>query len=98
MKKIIVSVLSLILISLGFYYNQKQKVTISVIVPVYNAEKYISKCLDSILSQKGDFEVVVVNDGSTDSSLKILQEYTKKYKKIKLINQEIYPIYHCQER
>ena len=87
MKKYIIYLLGIILICLGILVYQKQKVTISVIVPVYNAEKYISKCLDSILSQDGNFEVVVINDGSTDSSLKILQEYTEKYKKIKLINQ-----------
>ncbi len=86
-SKIIYFLLLLLVISAFVFYN-KTKLTISVIVPVYNAEKYISKCLDSILSQEGDFDIVVVNDGSTDSSLKILQEYAKKYKNIKLINQD----------
>lgn len=85
-SKVIYFLISLLIISAFVFYN-KTKLTISVIVPVYNAEKYISRCLDSILSQEGDFEVVVINDGSTDSSLKILQEYAKKYKNIKLINQ-----------
>ncbi len=42
---------------------------ISVIVPVYNAEKYLNRCIDSILAQTfGDFELLLVNDGSTDKS------------------------------
>ena len=85
-SKVICFLISLLVISAFVFYN-KTKLTISVIVPVYNAEKYISRCLDSILLQEGDFEVVVINDGSSDSSLKILQEYTKKYKNIKLISQ-----------
>ena len=52
---------------------------LSIIIPVYNVEKYISKCLDSILNQSfEDFEVICINDGSTDNSLTILQEYKSK--------------------
>lgn len=48
---------------------------ISVIIPVYNAERYLRKCLDSILNQSlQDIEVICVDDGSTDSSVAILQE------------------------
>jgi glycosyltransferase involved in cell wall biosynthesis len=56
---------------------------ISIIVPVYNVEDYIKKCLNSLLSQdfKGKYEILCVNDGSTDNSLEIL----KKYKKIKVV-------------
>ena len=63
---------------------------ISVIVPVYNTQKYISKCLDSILFQKmQDFEIIVVNDGSTDSSNEIINEYIKQYpEKIKYFEKE----------
>ena len=62
---------------------------ISVIVPVYNVEKYLSQCLDSILAQTfKDFECICVNDGSTDGSLDILQEYAKKDDRIKIIIQE----------
>lgn len=58
---------------------------ISVIVPVYNVEKYVSKCIDSILNQtiSEEFEIIVVNDGSTDNSMKILDLYSDK---IKIIN------------
>ena len=51
---------------------------ISIIVPVYNSEKFLAKCLDSILAQTYDnLEVVIVNDGSTDNSAVICDEYAK---------------------
>lgn len=54
--------------------------TFSIIVPVYNVEKYLSKCLDSILNQSfQDFEIIVVNDGSPDNSQDIIDEYAKIY-------------------
>lgn len=53
---------------------------ISVIVPVYNVEKYIERCLDSLLNQTlNDIEIIIVNDGSTDSSKKIICSYKEKY-------------------
>lgn len=53
---------------------------ISVILPVYNVEKYIRKCLDSIINQTfKDFEAILVNDGSTDDSQKIIDEYVQNY-------------------
>lgn len=62
---------------------------ISVIVPVYNVEKYLKECLDSILSQSlKDIEVICVNDGSTDNSGDILNDYQKMDKRIKIITQE----------
>ena len=49
---------------------------ISVIVPVYNVEKYLPKCLDSLVNQTfDDFEVIVINDGSPDNSQDIIDEY-----------------------
>ncbi len=63
--------------------------TISVIIPVYNVENYLAKCLDSVINQTyQDLEIICINDGSTDNSPKILDEYLKKDKRIKLINQE----------
>lgn len=62
---------------------------LSIIVPVYNVKKYLRQCLDSILNQQfQDFELVLVNDGSTDGSDKICQEYAERYSKVKLINKE----------
>ena len=65
----------------------KNKITI--IVPVYNSENYIRRCVDSVLRQSfEDFELLLINDGSTDGSLKILREYEKSDKRIRVINQE----------
>ena len=56
----------------------------SVIVPVYGVEKYISECLDSILSQSfSDFELIAVDDGSPDNCPKICDEYAKKRRQSK---------------
>ena len=57
---------------------------VSVIVPVYNVEKYLRRCLDSLVNQTfKDYEVILVNDGSTDSSSDIINEYVSKYPMIK---------------
>lgn len=62
---------------------------ISIIVPLYNSEKYLSKCIDSIISQTyKNLEIILINDGSTDNSLNILNKYIKKDKRINLINKE----------
>lgn len=62
----------------------------SIIIPVYNVERYLSQCLDSVLNQSydGDYEVICVDDGSTDGSPAILEEYAGKNDKIKIIRQE----------
>lgn len=63
---------------------------ISVIVPVYNAEKYLAKCLTSLANQTmEDIEIIAVNDGSTDSSLEIMENLSLKYKgKLKIFDKE----------
>lgn len=62
---------------------------ISVIVPVYNVEKYLRHCLESIINQTlKELEIICVNDGSTDSSPIILKEYAHKDKRIKIINKK----------
>lgn len=64
-------------------------IKISFIVPVYNCEKYLEECLGSLINQTIDSkEIILVNDGSTDDSLKICKEYAKKYDFIKVVNQE----------
>lgn len=62
---------------------------VSIIVPVYNVEKYINRCIDSILSQTfTDFELILVDDGSPDKSGEICDEYAKKDKRIKVIHKK----------
>ena len=66
-------------------YNYK----VSVCVPVYNMEKYLVECMESLVNQTlKDIEIICVNDGSKDSSLDILENYAKKYKNVKIISQE----------
>ena len=61
---------------------------ISIIVPVYQVEKYIRQCIDSILAQTfTDFELILVDDGSKDNSGKICDEYAEKDKRIRVIHQ-----------
>ena len=63
---------------------------ISVIIPVYNVEKYLNRCLDSIVNQTlEDIEVICVNDGSTDNSLQILKEYASKDSRIKIVDKKM---------
>lgn len=60
---------------------------ISIIVPVFNVEKYLNRCIDSILSQSfGDYELLLVDDGSADGSGKICDEYAKKDSRIKVFH------------
>lgn len=66
--------------------KDKESASISIIVPVYNVELYLSDCLDSILSQNyNDYEVICINDASNDNSEKILHEYAKCYSQIKIV-------------
>lgn len=67
--------------------NQNSKV--SVIIPIYNTEKYLKKCLNSIINQTHkNLEIILVDDGSTDNSGKIADDYAKKDKRIKVIHQK----------
>ncbi|WHX80019.1 glycosyltransferase [Priestia flexa] len=61
---------------------------LSIVLPVYNVEPYLRECINSIYQQNLiNFELIAINDGSTDNSLKILKEYEKKYGNFHLINQ-----------
>lgn len=69
---------------------------ISIIVPVYNCEKYIRQCIESIIEQTfRDFELIIINDGSTDNTVHILKEY-KRYNYIKIINQNNKGVSHAR--
>ena len=63
--------------------------SVTVVVPVYNTEKYLKACLDSVLSQSlADFEIVAVNDASTDDSPAVLAEYAAKDARVRIVNHE----------
>ena len=67
--------------------NLSNNIDISVITSVYNTEKYLEKCLNSVLKQTFiNFEFIIINNGSTDHSLDILQKYAEKDKRIVIIN------------
>ncbi|RAI11984.1 MAG: glycosyltransferase family 2 protein [Candidatus Melainabacteria bacterium] len=67
----------------------QDKIKVSVIVPVYNVEKYLRECLESLVNQTlKDIEIICINDGSEDSSLEILNEYASKDSRFVIINQE----------
>ena len=64
-------------------------IKVSVVVPVYNAEKYLAKSIESMLSQSlREIELILVNDGSKDNSLAICQEYAKKDRRVTVIDKK----------
>lgn len=66
-----------------------ENITVSIIVPVYNVEKYLARCLDSIINQTlKSIEIICINDGSTDNSAEILDKYAQKDNRIKIITQK----------
>ena len=70
--------------------NKYNNLLLSIIIPAYNVEKYIGECLDSLTRQNFNaslYEVIIINDGSTDSTEKIALEYSSKYNYIKVFSQ-----------
>lgn len=67
----------------------RENIKVSVIVPVYNVEKYLKRCLDQLTNQTlEEIEIICVNDGSKDNSLEILEDYSKKDSRIFVVSQE----------
>ena len=63
---------------------------VSIIIPVYNVEEYLKKCIDSLLAQTfKDIKIILVDDGSTDSSSKICDEYNRKDKRVLVIHKRM---------
>lgn len=78
-----------ILVILFAKMSAVDKIKISIIIPVYNAELYLPQCLDSVTRQTfTDFECICINDGSTDSSLNILKNHSETDKRFKIISQQ----------
>ncbi len=79
--------------------NQQSNIKVSVVIPVYNAEKYIRQCLDSILNQTlKEIEVICVDDLSTDSTVEILREYEANYSNVTAIyHKENYSAAKCRK-
>ena len=69
--------------------SNNPEILISIIIPVYNVEQYLRECLDSVVNQTlREIEIICVNDGSTDGSLAILEEYAQKDARIQIVNQQ----------
>lgn len=69
--------------------NEMENIKFSVLIPVYNVEKYLRQCIDSVLAQNYDnIEIILVDDGSTDSSGRICDEYAEKDSRIKVIHKK----------
>lgn len=66
-----------------------KKIKVSIVIPIYNAEKYLAECLESLIHQTlKEIEIICVNNGSTDNSQKILEEYAEKDNRINILNNE----------
>lgn len=69
-----------------------QEIIVSIVIPVYNVEKYIGKCLESCIMQNNvsfkDYEIIVINDGTPDDSMKIVRKYKELYPNITIVEQE----------
>ena len=69
-----------------FLPNLKSDILFSIIIPVYNSEKYLFQCIQSVLNQKySNLEIIIVDDYSTDKSIEIIRSFAKKYNNIKII-------------
>lgn len=67
-----------------------ENIKVSVVVPVYNSEKYLKTCLESLLHQTlQEIEVICIDDGSTDHSRQILDKYAKYDKRLRVLHQKI---------
>lgn len=67
----------------------EKRIRVTIIVPVYNTEKYLERCIESLINQSlQDLEIILVNDGSTDNSLNIIRKYERADERIKVIDKE----------
>ncbi len=81
--------LGICLVIIGVFFCLRVKTNVSVIVPVYNSEKYLEKCLDSLQKQTlKNMEFIVIDDGSKDKSFEIMKKYRKKDKRFKIYSKQ----------
>lgn len=82
-----------------FGYANKKSINLSIIIPVYNSEKYLERCINSLLNQKTkyEYEIILINDGSKDSSVNILEKY-KNNSKIRIYNQHNHGISYTRNK
>ena len=96
--RIVTCFLGLVILLLSVYITAcsgKCSPKVSIVIPVYNTEKYLDECLNSIEDQTlKEIEIICVNDGSKDNSLAILEKHAKKDKRIRILNQKAY---NCAE-
>lgn len=79
--------------------SKKNKINISVIIPIYNCENYLSRCIESVLNQTyEEFELILINDGSTDQSYEICKKYKKIDDRIKVVNKENMGVSHTRNQ
>src|SRR5690625_1641691 len=72
---------------------------VSIIIPIYNVENYLEKCLNSVINQTlNEIEIILINDGSPDESLNICKIYQNKDKRIKIINQKNHGVSHARNQ
>ena len=80
---------------------ENKKLLLSFIIPVYNCAKYLNECLDSIINQNTDnwsYEIICINDGSSDTSLQILNSYANKNTNIVVLNQNNMGVSYARNR
>ena len=83
--------------SLNNKQNEQSQVKVSVIIPVYNTQEWLRQCLESVLLQDLDsFEIICIDDGSTDSSLKILHEYASRDQRVRVFSIQNHGIGHAR--
>lgn len=77
--------------------ERSEKCEFSIIIPAYNVEKYIGSCIESVLQQSfSDFEILIINDGSTDGTLAVAEAFAEKDPRIRLFQRKM-PVFHIPE-
>ncbi|MFV8814282.1 glycosyltransferase [Aerococcus urinaeequi] len=76
----------------------KKEILLSIIIPVYNTAEYLEECVESLIDKKLEYEIIIIDDGSTDESLRIANQLSDKYSMITIIEQENHGQGHARNR